>query len=180
MLTQKELAKRQGGGIDVSPDPMAPTKIRAFMEEFPWVRKYVGGSIVQAYVSGVESSLLNYSPEWIDVGFFEPELIYERILLLNEEREVVTAEIEKKMKKFFFFGSYVSKIKRISGIVFRGSSVESVVERFGEKTDSVRFLLSYYGYTQAVIIYKLPKGVSLRQWIEREVESEKIKLQNVC
>lgn len=178
MLTQRELSKRQGGYIDVSPDPMAPTKIRAFMEEFPWFRKHVGGSIVQAYVSGVESSLLNYSPERIDVGLFEPEWISERILLLDEERKVVTTETEKKRKKFFFFGPCVSKIKRIFGIVLHGSPVGSMVERFGEKADSVHSLLSYYGYTKAVIIYRLPQGVSLRQWIEGEVESEKVKLQS--
>lgn len=178
MLTQKELSKRQGVYIDVSPDPMASTKIRAFMEEFPWVRKHVGGSIVQTYVSGVESSLLNYSPEQINVGLLEPQRISERILLLNGEGEVVTTEAEKKRKKFFFFGPLVSKVKKISGVVFYDSSVGSVANRLGEKADSVRSLLSYYGYTKAIIIYKLPQGVSLKQWIEREVELEKAKLQS--
>lgn len=175
MLTQEELSKRQGGYIDVSPDSMPPTKIRAFMEEFPWIKKHIEGPIVQAYVSGVESSLLNYSPERIDGGIdlFGSNWIFERILLLDEEDEEVTAEIEEQRKKFFFFGPVVLKVKRISGMVLPGSSVGSVVERLGEKADSIRFMVSYYGYTKAVIVYKLPKGVSLKQWIEKEVAREK-------
>lgn len=180
MLTQKELSKRQGGYIDVGPDSMPPTKIRAFMEKFPWVRKHVGGSIVQVYVSGVESSFLNYSPERIDgdIDPFGSNWINERILLLDEKFEIVTAKVERQRKKFFLFGPIVSKIKSVSGMIFPGASVGSIVERLGEKANSVHLMVSYYGYTKAVIIYRLPRGVSLRQWIKNEIESEKVKLQS--
>lgn len=173
MLTQKELSKRQHGYIDTAPDSMPTTKIRAFMEEFPWIKKNVRGPIVQAYVSRVEPSILNYSPEQIDVGFLGPIWISERILLLDERYEEVTAITESQRKKFFFFGPLLSRAKKVFGVVFRGFSVGSVARQLEEKADSVHFLLSYYGYTKAVIIYRLPKGLSLRQWIEGEVESER-------
>jgi len=179
MLTQKELSERQG---DCVPDPMPSTQIRAFMEEFPWIKKHIGGLIrgggliVQAYVSRMESSLFNYSPEGINVG--DVDWIMERILLLNEKGEVVTTEVERRRKKFFLFGPVVSEIKKIYGIVSYDSSVGSVIEQFWEKSDSVHFIFSHYGYTGAVIIYKFPKDVSLRQWVKNEIESEKAKLQN--
>lgn len=39
--------------------------------------------------------------------------------------------------------------------------------------DSVRFIVSYYKYTEGVILYKIPDGVSLKQWIENEVSKER-------
>ena len=183
MLTQKELSTRQGGDSDVAPDPMPPTKIRAFKEEFPWIKKHVGGAIVQAYAFGIEPTLLNYSPGEIGDWLFgpiplltEPVYYLERILLLDEKGEEVTAEEVKRRKRFLLFGPTVTRAKRISGTVFRGTTVGCAVERLGEKADSIRFLLSYFAYTLAVIIYRLPKNVSLRQWIETEVESEKASL----
>lgn len=175
MLTQKELSEKQG---DCVPDPMPPTKIQAFMEEFPWVKKHVHAQepIIQVYVSRMESSFLNYSPEEFDIG--DVDHVKERIFLLNEENEVVTAEVERRRKKFFLFGPVVSEIKKIYGIVSHDSLVGSTVERFEEKADSIHFILSYYGHTEAVIIYKLPKGVSLKQWIENEIKQEKEKLRS--
>ncbi|MFH1178251.1 MAG: hypothetical protein V1711_00795 [bacterium] len=177
MLTQRDLYIKQqkGTGIVMDPDPMPPTKIRAFLEEFPWIRKHVEEPIVQVYVSGVESAILNYSLEGTTSGKIFG-ITCERIILLNEEGEEVTDEIKKLRKKFFFFGPVIKKVEKISGTVLRDSSVGAVAQRLGEKADLVRYLLSYYEYTQAVIVYKLPKNASLRQWIDGEVKSEGIKL----
>jgi len=183
MLTQKDLYEKQQHGtrVGMDPVPMPPTKVQAFLEEFPWIRKHVNEPIAQVYVSRVESSILNYFLHSIDIEMFSR--MWEKITLLNEKGEEVIGEIKKWRKKFFFWGPPVARIKRISGTIphhdFRTGytpSVGTITERLGEKADSVRFLLSYYSYTQAVIVYKLPKGISMRQWIKNETELEKARL----
>src|SRR3989344_8551560 len=115
MLTQRDLSGKQHA--DAGHNPMSPTKIKAFMEKFPWVKKHVAKPIVQVYVSDIESSFLNYFPQWIDIdnllvgSLFGLSYFCERILLLNEKFEVVIAEIEREKKRFIFFGPIVLKKK---------------------------------------------------------------------
>jgi len=183
MLTQKELSERQGGYIYAVPDPMPPTKIQGFMRQFPWIKKYVAGPIVRVYVSGIEASFLNYSPkyiseDWLFFFFFgTSDFPEEKIFLLDEGKELITVEIEKKRKMFLCFGPTITKMEKVIGVVRHGSSVNSIVEQLGEQADSIHFILSYYRYTRTVIIYKLPKGFSLRKWIGNETESERARFQ---
>ena len=153
---------------------MPPTKIQAFLEEFPWIRKHVSGEIVQAYVSGVELALLDYSLTHIvdddDWTFISGS---EKIFLLDEKGDVVTANMEWKRRKFFLFGPIITRTKVIQGVTsYAYDCVAAVVALLGEMCDSIRYVLSYYGYTQAVIIYKLPRGVTFTQWIVNQAELE--------
>lgn len=169
MLTQKELSEKQCCNADNCPEPMPPTKIQAFKDQFPWIKRYVTGPIAQVYVSRVEPSLLNYSLGWGLEGFF---WVYEKIYLLDEKGEIISVEIKRPGKKYFLFGPIVSKTRKVTGVVRYGSSVCSILDGLGEKADSVHFILSYFEYTQAVIVYKLPKGISMLQWIQNDIESE--------
>lgn len=187
MLTQKQLCKRQGGLLGYL-DEMSVAKWRAYTEKFPWLErvmelpwfdKYVESPIIQVYTSEVEYSLLNYYPEKETVGVMG-EFLDEIVLLLNKKGEVVTTQIERKRKKFFLFGRTVSKTKTFSGVVNYNFSVGSIVEQLGEKSDAIKFIVSFYAGTNAVIVYTLPKGVSLKQMfasgIKSEIKSEKAKL----
>lgn len=158
-------------------ESMPSTEIKAFLEEFPWVKGVVKGPITYVCVSRLEPALLNYSPEYPNNGFIRS--IGEYIYLLNREAKIITVELKKNRKKYFIFGPIVSKIKKISSVVRWGTTVQSVLDKMGEEVDSVHFILSYYEYIQTVIIYKLPKGISMLKWIQDEIESEKIKFQNV-
>lgn len=176
MLTQAEIIERD---LDVHGlKSMPSTKVRAFKEEFPWIEKHSEGPILQVYVSAIELSLLSYFPEReADGGLFGINMLYEKILLLDERGEIVVKETKEYRKKFLFFGPVVSKAKRLRGIVSPSSSVGSVIEQLKESADLVRYIISYYEYTCAVIIYKLPKGVSLRQLVERENKEERAMIQ---
>lgn len=187
MLTQRQLCKDQGG-ITGYLDAMSVAKWQAHAEEFPWLERvielswfddYKKSPIIQVYTSEVEYSLMNYYPEKVTVSIMG-EFLEEIVLLLDEKGEVITVQRERKRKKFFLFGRTVSKNETFSSVVNSNSSVGSIVEQLGEKSDDIRFIVSFYAGTSAVIIYTLPKGVSLRQLfadgIRREIKSEKAKL----
>jgi hypothetical protein len=161
--TQRDLLKKQA-------DSMPDTKIRALKEEFPWISNYVDGKITLVYISFVEPSLFCYSPEADDYN-------RERITFLDEGKKMVTATTKRQGRKYFF-GPLVDKFEKIDGVVRYGSTIGSVVERLGQESDTIRFIVSYYRLTKAVIIYKLPKNTTLRQIIEKEVELERTKLRN--
>lgn len=183
MLTQRDLSKKRCGG-NVDPEQMPATKIEAFVEEFPWIENFAPGPVSQVYVSRIESPILNYSLAWISSDFDDihpVDRVEERIFLVNKEGKEVTAEIRTQVKRYHFCGPIVTLIKNIRGVVtshYPISNVGSVIKQLGETANSICFLISYYRYTKAVIVYKLPKGVSISQWIEDEIKSEKKQFQD--
>lgn len=178
MLTQEKIIKK--GSWD---SRMPPTKIKAFLQEFPWVGEIIKKPIANVYVSKIEPLLLNYPPakvyDGVDIGIFEIIYIYESIYFINGEGKIITTKVGKNRKKYFIFGPMITKIK-ISNTVRPCSTIYSAFNELGERSDSVRFILSYHESTQAVIVYKLPKGILMSEWIQRKIESEKVKFQNVC
>ena len=167
MLTQEELVKN---GKDYC---MPPTKIMGFLEEIPWVRKLVSGNIRQVYAQKAESTLLTYRLQKYDYGIVVPEYQHEEFFLLDEHGEMVSFKEEKTSKLFFdLFGPVVTREKTIRGWGVN-STVNSVIQKVWDKADSVRYLLSYYPRTGAVIVYKLPKNTSLRQWFADETQRER-------
>jgi hypothetical protein len=173
MLTQRQI---------VGKNSMPPTKIRAFFQEFPKVRERVIRGIAQAYVSRVEPDLLNYSPDSEDVGVELGDWVYEELLLLDENFELVTASFNKlcQRRKCWFFGPKISYTKtvKVTGKVRGSSTVNNVLDNLGEEaTRRVHFIFSYWRYTDAVILYKSPKGLSVGEWIKKQIESERSNLQ---
>ena len=180
MITQQRLIDNQGGYSDVFPESMPATKIDAFLEEFPWVNKYIKGPICQVYVSRIELKLLDRMLHKIDVGFLDAEYIYEEAYLLDENKEMVVSETEKEYyrRKYLFFGPKVLRkrtIKTIGKVV--DTSIGAVMWELGEKAQSVHYILSYYRYTGGVIIYKSPKGIPITEWVRNETDSERVKFQ---
>ena len=56
-----------------------------------------------------------------------------------------------------------------------------LIDSLGEKVNSVYFIFSYFAVfkTATVIVYKLPKNVSLGGWIDSEIKSERQKMRDV-
>lgn len=182
MITQQTLIDRQGGYIDVPPEHMPSTKINAFLEEFPWVKKYIKEPICQVYVSRIEPDLLDRLLCRIDVGMlFESQYLYEEAYLLDENKELVVLKEERKYfrKRYLFFGSKIlcKRTIRIVGKVVADTSIRSVMRRLGEKAQSVHYILSYYSYTSGVIIYKSPKNIPIADWVRNKTASEKASFQ---
>lgn len=146
---------------------MPSTKISGFMEEFPWIGRYVAGLIKRGYVSMVESELLSYSPI---MSTYED--LDEKLLLLDKDKEVVIRQMPKKVrKKFYYFGPLISESVDVVGIASRGDNLDRVIAKLGKVAYEVYWVVSCYGKT--IIIYKFPKGISLGEWMSREAVKER-------
>ncbi|MCX6739138.1 MAG: hypothetical protein NT098_03765 [Candidatus Parcubacteria bacterium] len=153
MKTQKEIVNVQEN-IGQGPGSMPQTKIDAFLEEFPLVRNYLKNvPIKQVYVSKIEPALLNYTPRLVNVAPFwhlRPDWQEEQIIFFDQD------------------GNTLHEIKL--GIKI-GSSLKCMDAELAER---IVYLLSYFKYTETVIIYKSPKGYSVPGWIKAQIASERL------
>jgi len=178
MLTQTKIRKSS----EEDYPPMSAVKIKAFLEEFSWIEKLLGEKklwgIYRAYVSGVDTSFLYYSPAWRNNEFF---LTSEEIFFLDETGKIVTIEVTETKKRHVFFGPLIPIKKIIDKITCnspdRFSSVRKMAQEFGEKGDSVRYMLSYYSVTGTIIVYRLKKDQTLKKLVEQELQDERKKIQ---
>jgi hypothetical protein len=129
-----------------------------FFEEFSFLRKfiYVLSSLPkspprQYYVSRIESSLLNYRPMEKKIIPVFGNTMYEYIWLLREDDSVINSSLDWDIGRM---------IKRIPP----------------EEREEIAFILSGFAYTNAMIIYKSPAGISVPKWIEKQIAYEKAKI----
>ncbi len=153
---------------------MPSTKIKAFFSEFPWVKGFckdqegIDREINQVYVSRITPKLLDYYPLSITepVGFDGNEYWNEAVYFIDGNGLRVDFIREEKclVKKYVFFGPL---IERKSTLVDEGEtygdflSIKEVLESLEVKARDVRFVLSYFMRTKAVIIYKVPKDTHI-------------------
>lgn len=158
-----------------SPVPMPRTKIEGFLEEFQWVRNHVKGPIVQGYVSVAEAELIDIPLRYIERGDGD-EKFQEKVFLLDESGNPVTAIGTKTIwrRKYWGFGSKIpeQRMVRFGGLVSE-KTIREVLSIIGDKGDFIRIILSYWEYTQAVILYKLPKGTSIFELLRLKIEIER-------
>lgn len=175
MLTQREVRVRS---------EMSLTKLQGFHKQFPRVSNIVHGPISQAFVSRLEACMLNYNPkdyDVIDTDELDPysngthpsdEVLY----LLDDQYKPVTHCIDKcrQRRKYFFFGPLinVAETHGFVGMIKNGSTLFETMQFLGEEADRVRYVLSYSQEKEAVILYKIPKDVALRQWFNAEINIE--------
>lgn len=136
---------------------MTHSKIDAFFEEFPWLKNFVDTTYYKSfYVSRVEPALLEYQPIKRNVSSwpFCQEWVYELLVLLDKEGDVITILFDLKNKTV---GEHIEILPRVS-------------------REKISYVVSRFGYTNAVIIYKPPKGFSIPEWIEALKEEEKAKM----
>jgi hypothetical protein len=184
MKTQDDLLKEMVCGylmVDKHPwrlpKPMPRGKIEGFETEFRWVRDYVTGPIAQAYVSVAEVELIDIHLHYIEREYeYGYEKFQEEIFLLNESGNLITAISTQTVwhRKYWGLGSKIPKQQtvRFDGKV-SGGTIRDALSILGDKSQFVRIILSYWEYTQAVIIYKLPKGVSIAELLKQKVEFER-------
>lgn len=174
---------------------MPKTKVQAFLKEFPWVQGILDGyrtrkrnPISRVYVSMVEPSLWEYHPEELFIPgdlLFDSRHYQELMFLLDEKHEPIMYEKKTELRrKYIFFGPRAVKSQICPAVVMdeRFSFGSFIMKNFGgetqPKTDVTRFILSYYSHTETVIIYKLPKGISLSALIEEHEETERKKFRD--
>lgn len=131
---------------------MPSTKIQAFLKEFPWVKERVG-LICEVYVSRIT-----------------PEIISRRLQNSGWDNEFGFL-IDR-------FGNLVTETD--SSVLEQYDSIEGKLKEIGDRAKLVRFVLSYHQYTKAVIVYKVPQGISIIDWIQQQVESEQRKIRKEC
>ena len=73
-------------------------------------------------------------------------------------------------KRRFPFGPMISTTRKVLGEVLPSETVWSIVSRLGRASNGIRYFISVYDLTQAIIIYKVPKSMTISQWFEAEME----------
>ncbi len=181
MLTQSDVNGRED---------MTKTKIRAFLEEFPWV-KSIDVSIGSAYVSIMEPSMLAYRGGSVQHGMDSDEgnVVYiEDIFLIRKNGQFLVRERTTSRKKFWIFGERISSVKEEDVKVNSGDLVESVFEKLTvNELNEVGFLLSVGMWKKVyrplhginsewsparVIVYKLPTE-KLGNWLYGQFDLER-------
>jgi hypothetical protein len=175
MITQYALYKGEG-------KRMTALKIEAFKQEFSWIETCLGKDcpVSQAYVSRVEPSLLEHTLLKIQVAdFFADFSCLEQIFFINERGEKIEIKRPFSRRKYRFFGPV------ITGWIFSHSlpkdfSIGEAIEEMGNRSDQIRYILSYHPYTDAVIVYKSPKGMTIREWVASQMKIEREAVQAAC
>ncbi len=163
MLTQKEILRNHDH---------PPSKIQEFLDEFPWVKQYLNDTVSQVHVSEIEPALLKYcGQEHRQGGRYRTYSLYERILLLDENGSIIISKNKEftGRTKYWALGWLFGQpriYEPVTGEVCSGS-VGWTIHKLGDEAKSVRFILSWFPYyTSALILYKIPEGVTLPEWIE--------------
>lgn len=162
---------------------MPPTKIKAFLREFPWVRDHVHGPITQVYVSRMDATTLTIMPETYNAGdFFGDRFVPKQhiCLLDNDGRLVKVMDREEKYRLFRFWRKSSFHYEKVSGVLSCGESVGTKLDELGADAQRVRFVLWYDPFDAysprnrfgALILYKAPKGIPIDEWIERQIDDE--------
>jgi hypothetical protein len=167
---------------------MPRTKVEAFLAEFPWVKDYASGPINQVHVSRVTPELTKYEPQNMIVACnaLSDTYSHEKIFFVDADGRRVDLVREEKYiaRKYILFGRRVEKQRcnhEVIGLIScEGTSVYSCLRSLEERAEAVRFLVSYFGYTGALIIYKVPAGVTLPAWIEQQTDAERSAIQQEC
>jgi hypothetical protein len=187
MKTQADLNK--------DAQPMPSTKVDVFFEQFPWAKKYAyRDPVCHVYTSRIEPALLSYEPSVVsqkerledDFGFTETYTSYTRedLYLLDASGKIISRaqKSSSKHRKWIFFGPEIveehSHVKEIGHV---GGTIANTLRSFTKsEKESIRFILSYWTITRAMIVYKVPKDCSFPAWIEAEKERERILLEKEC
>lgn len=158
MLTQNEIRKH-------SPYLQMPKEeIRAFLDEFPWIKKNLKGkAIKQVYDSEISFSLLKYRPCVICADEYFKKMVSEKIFLLDKQGKKIFYEKTVHKKLLFFFK--VSKTKKIESVIDQYSTLEELAVFLKDDINKVFLLFSYQEAMGSLIVYKLPNGVSLARWM---------------
>ncbi len=152
----------------------AREKVYAFYEEFPWLEKYIEPEgIYSINVSRINHTFLNtYPRRWVDVNCFLHE---EKVHFLDENGECLetVGRIPPKPDATFRWWKIWKWFQRMDKIVEETPS--GTLERMGNESSRVHFILFFSEhvagcdsvYPRRVIIYKSPKGFTLKNWAEQ-------------
>ncbi|OGZ53370.1 MAG: hypothetical protein A3B25_00085 [Candidatus Ryanbacteria bacterium RIFCSPLOWO2_01_FULL_48_26] len=154
---------------------MPEEKIAAFLEEFPWAKQYILGSIKQVYVSRITRELLSRTPLHCSLGCGE------EISFIDEAGCCIP--VRRTLFRHRTLGN--------------GRSILSALHSLElEKAPPVRFILSYLNYhwvyrgysgggggrlvlspgLGSVIIYKPPQQLDAVKWAREQIDADKREL----
>jgi len=169
---------------------MPQTKIDGFFKHFPWLKRLGGydSDVGQVYVSRVTPELLDYVPINITraIGFDVDEYWNEYVHFVDGAGKQVNVEYIHRYtsRKYVFFGPMIKhESKDIAlGEIHGGESTirGCLFNTIGTRADDVRYIVSYFSFTKAIIVYKVPNGVTLPVWIKQQIEAEKASFKKEC
>lgn len=172
MQTQRKINQERRGNWTTK---MATLKIEAFFQEFKWLRNFIprNALVKFAYVSRIEPALLDWEP--VEELNDDPEQIF----FVDEGGDVVEIKRTTHPRKWWLFGPRVTTWT-YSSLLPRGFTIGAALREMDKRADKVRFILSYCRFTEAIIVYKAPKGVTIPDWIERQIKAEGNAIQKSC
>jgi hypothetical protein len=169
---------------------MSFTKVEGFLKEFPWVTKYVSrASIKQVYVSRITQEIMDQVLTECGYAGEEVNLLDASGSQVNhvEYEEVITPSHSRR--KFFIFGPmiHIPENSILVSHTFEGCSLSTPYDNrircifagLKEDASKVRFVLSYFELTKAVIVYKC-QGTTILDWIKQQIEVERSAIKKEC
>jgi len=135
------------------------------------------------------------SNEWMET--ISPEINHrEHVFFLDQygsmvKKENIHVQIMPAIParpKTWWFGSDIPavpehKIEKKTIVFGQVSGPENIcdkVVKLMDVADSIRFVLSYWNQSNAVIIYKVPKDVTLPLWIQKQIDDEQAGFKQEC
>jgi hypothetical protein len=164
------------------PVKMPFTKIDGFLQEFSF-RQFIGweAPVSQVYVFRAEPNLITRPLLHIERDEGGIRKLNERVYLLNEHRNLVTATGTEMVwsRRFPYFWKKVCQWRMVQSIgIVASGSIKDELSILGKKSQFVRIIYSYSPYTEAAIVYKIPKDVSVCEWLRSETETAKADFKN--
>lgn len=155
----------------------------------------IGRNLENHFIAGEKIHHCDESGEWYETISKDVNLS-EKIFLLDGDGKMVTKTYEKRIpipgiparRKYYFFGDMIPAVAPSSRKIFSyeqgcfkyGSTLNEKLNALLDVADQIKFVLSYWTQSKAVIVYKVPNGVTLPTWIKQQVESELVGFQKEC
>jgi hypothetical protein len=194
MITQKTLLER---GQHLHRMPYS--KIQAFLKEMPWLKYFLeaeekrnkdfqvlgdGINVQQIYVSGVDYSFLELTPfcdtPKTDCSSRTSLFCGETIYFVNSQGEVAeykNSSVTYK-RKYWLFGEKQEIRKEYSwrAIVRYGAgygmTIPTMICTVLDQGSPVQYAVSYWSHTNALIVYRDPKGIPLFKSITQQTNEQ--------
>ena len=148
-------------------EPMSRVQIKGYLEEFGewlefWTRACAWSpySIRRYYTSRLEPSILEHQPERVNISWnpLKKEWVTEKIVLIGKNTS-----------------SPIMGVRHEGEIVAYPKTIGEAINEYPNPKE-ITHIFSYWGHTNAAIIYKSPQGVSVPEWIEELIAREKAKI----
>jgi len=134
---------------------MTRSKIDAFFKEFPFLGNFfTKESVEEIKVARISEETLDLTPDVRMNGE-----IWKPILFLDRDgHKLLEVGVRTFAKKWYDPTTW-------SGVSRSWERISGGLERMGQKSDAVRYILQFDRHNGHLTIYKTPKNLTIREWL---------------